>query len=262
MNTKHLTKKSPRRRQANLINRWNDILFAQTDSNQQVYKSSLWSNRKTGTKNIHQLRKFRQHIMYNCSPYMVIIIYQLSLVKLFFFSFILFYLLLPLIVMVNKASCVSGVYKAALPRNLVCMRGRLTVIHWVNLSVCLRHFRRQIAPMPRPSCVCKTIDVFQLPTCTRFHAARLSWWNTTPNAQYTHRRLRHADGLTENAGHEIAGQNSVRPILHYYEVCISCYVAAKATYIRLLHGNIGFLGFFGPSSVKRSRTHIVLGWNM
>jgi len=28
-------------------------------------------------------------------------------------------------------------------------------------------------------------------------------------------------GLTENAGHEIAGQNSVRPALHYYEVC-SC----------------------------------------
>jgi len=28
-------------------------------------------------------------------------------------------------------------------------------------------------------------------------------------------------GLTENAGHEIAGQNSVRPTLHYYEVC-SC----------------------------------------
>ena len=37
------------------------------------------------------------------------------------------------------------------------------------------------------------------------------------------------------------------------------YVAAKATYIRLLHGKIGFLGFFGPSSVKRGRTHIVLG---
>jgi len=41
-----------------------------------------------------------------------------------------------------------------------------------------------------------------------------------------------------------------------------CYVAAKATYIRLFHGKIGFLeGFFGPSSVKRGR-HIVLGWNM
>ena len=38
------------------------------------------------------------------------------------------------------------------------------------------------------------------------------------------------------------------------------YVAAKATYIRLLHGKIGFLGgFFGPSSVKWGRTHIVLG---
>ena len=38
------------------------------------------------------------------------------------------------------------------------------------------------------------------------------------------------------------------------------YVAAKATYIRLLHGKIGILeGFFGPSSVQRGRTHIVLG---
>ena len=36
------------------------------------------------------------------------------------------------------------------------------------------------------------------------------------------------------------------------------YVAAKATYIRLLHGKIGILeGFFGPSSVHRGRTHIV-----
>jgi len=41
------------------------------------------------------------------------------------------------------------------------------------------------------------------------------------------------------------------------------YVAAKATYIRLLHGKMGFFGgFFGPSSVKWGRTHIVLGWNM
>jgi len=41
------------------------------------------------------------------------------------------------------------------------------------------------------------------------------------------------------------------------------YVAAKATYIRLLHGKIGILwGFFGPSSVHIGRTHIVLGWNM
>ena len=37
------------------------------------------------------------------------------------------------------------------------------------------------------------------------------------------------------------------------------YVAAKATYIRLLHGKIG-LGGGGSSSVKRGRTHIVLGW--
>jgi len=40
---------------------------------------------------------------------------------------------------------------------------------------------------------------------------------------------------------------------------VHCYVAAKATYIRLLHGKIGFLGFFGPNAVKRGRTHIVLG---
>ena len=39
----------------------------------------------------------------------------------------------------------------------------------------------------------------------------------------------------------------------------NCYVAAKATYIRLLFGK---MGVFGPSSVKRGRTHIVLGWNM
>jgi len=43
---------------------------------------------------------------------------------------------------------------------------------------------------------------------------------------------------------------------------IIIYVAAKATYIRLLHGKIVFWVFFGPSSVKRGRTHIVLGRNM
>jgi len=38
------------------------------------------------------------------------------------------------------------------------------------------------------------------------------------------------------------------------------YIAAEATYIRLLHGKIGILeGFFGPSSVHKGRTHIVLG---
>ena len=38
------------------------------------------------------------------------------------------------------------------------------------------------------------------------------------------------------------------------------YVAAKATYIRLLHGKMGFFGgFFGPSSVHRGRTQIVFG---
>jgi len=41
---------------------------------------------------------------------------------------------------------------------------------------------------------------------------------------------------------------------------VGCYVAAKATYIRLLHGKIGILeGFFDPSSVHRGLTHIVFG---
>jgi len=45
-----------------------------------------------------------------------------------------------------------------------------------------------------------------------------------------------------------------------YAVFEPYYVAAKATYIRLLHGKIGILeGFFGPSSVQRGRTQIVLG---
>jgi len=44
------------------------------------------------------------------------------------------------------------------------------------------------------------------------------------------------------------------------ECFLVIYVAAKATYIRLLHGKIGFLeGFFGPSSVNTGQTHIVLG---
>ena len=41
------------------------------------------------------------------------------------------------------------------------------------------------------------------------------------------------------------------------------YVAAKATYIRLLHGKMASFCFggggFGPSSVKWGRTQIVLG---
>ena len=42
--------------------------------------------------------------------------------------------------------------------------------------------------------------------------------------------------------------------------CSRFSVAAKATYIRLLHGKMGFLGgVFGPSSVKWGRTQIVLG---
>ena len=54
-----------------------------------------------------------------------------------------------------------------------------------------------------------------------------------------------------------AGVNSPRS---YSAEFVSFYVAAKATYIRLLHGKIGILeGFFGPSSVHMGRTHIVLG---
>jgi len=46
----------------------------------------------------------------------------------------------------------------------------------------------------------------------------------------------------------------------YCDWKIVVYVAAKATYIRFLHGKIGILeGFFGPSSVHRGRTQIVLG---
>jgi len=47
--------------------------------------------------------------------------------------------------------------------------------------------------------------------------------------------------------------------IYHHGLQCSIYVAAKATYIRLLHGKIGFLGFFGPSTVQRGRTHIVLG---
>jgi len=48
-------------------------------------------------------------------------------------------------------------------------------------------------------------------------------------------------------------------LLFGHLLCFLYYIAAKATYIRLLHGKVGFLGgFFGPSSVKRGRTHIVL----
>ena len=59
----------------------------------------------------------------------------------------------------------------------------------------------------------------------------------------------------------------------YAAYCVACtahlillaycnYVALAATYIRLLHGKIGFFwggGGFGPSSVKMGRAHIVLG---
>jgi len=47
---------------------------------------------------------------------------------------------------------------------------------------------------------------------------------------------------------------------NYIDCPLLVYVAAKATYIRLLHGKISILeGFLGPSSVHRGRTHIVLG---
>ena len=54
------------------------------------------------------------------------------------------------------------------------------------------------------------------------------------------------------------------PVTVNYVIFI-IYVAAKATYIRLLHGKVGIFfwgGGFGPSSVHRGRTHIVLGCNM
>ena len=52
---------------------------------------------------------------------------------------------------------------------------------------------------------------------------------------------------------------SVCIIVSFY-IPVYIYVAAKATYIRLLHGKIGiFFGFFGPSSAHMGRTHIVLG---
>jgi len=53
----------------------------------------------------------------------------------------------------------------------------------------------------------------------------------------------------------------VRCCASEWKISEPCYhVAAKTTYIRLLRGKIGFLGFFlGPSSIKRGRTHIVLG---
>ena len=54
-------------------------------------------------------------------------------------------------------------------------------------------------------------------------------------------------------------RNQLGPNACYLVLCIY-YVATKATYIRLLHGKIGILeGFFGPSSVHRGRTHIMLG---
>jgi len=40
----------------------------------------------------------------------------------------------------------------------------------------------------------------------------------------------------------------------------SVFMSPLRRHIRLLHGKIGILeGFFGPSSVHRGRTHIVLG---
>ena len=45
--------------------------------------------------------------------------------------------------------------------------------------------------------------------------------------------------------------------------CVYVYVAAKATlYSFASRQNRLFGGFFGPSSVKKGRTHIVLGRNM
>ena len=41
---------------------------------------------------------------------------------------------------------------------------------------------------------------------------------------------------------------------------VRLFMSPQATYIRLLHGKMGFFGgFFGPSSVHRGRTQIVFG---
>ena len=64
-------------------------------------------------------------------------------------------------------------------------------------------------------------------------------------------------GITEYVRDQPPRMSSVKRIHSGHD---RCYVAAKATYIRLLHGKIGILeGFFGPSSVHRGRTHVVLG---
>ena len=53
------------------------------------------------------------------------------------------------------------------------------------------------------------------------------------------------------------------PVAWRMVLFVIIYVAAKATYIRLLHGKIGFFWGgrgrgFGPSSVKRGRSHIAI----
>ena len=74
----------------------------------------------------------------------------------------------------------------------------------------------------------------------------------------------------QNCVHKPNNYVSIMPFLDYFNlqsvinirvfIITMIYVAVKATYIRLLHGKIGILeGFFGPSSVHRGRTHIVLG---
>ena len=65
-------------------------------------------------------------------------------------------------------------------------------------------------------------------------------------------------GVSRSSGEQL--YHSAPYWLYAIDRVYACYVAAKATYIRLLHGKIGILeGFLGPSSVHMGRTHIVLG---
>ena len=76
--------------------------------------------------------------------------------------------------------------------------------------------------------------------------------------------MQHANVISRNAAFDVpleqlschnvdfTSSNRIFSVLQNYVI----YVAAKATYIRLL---LAKWRFFGPSSVKRGRTNIVLG---
>ena len=106
---------------------------------------------------------------------------------------------------------------------------------------------------------------------------RRKWWKEWKEGKEQIKWIRSAKGMGEGKGGEWkmggggaeGGYNlstsALYEMLQYVTssargAVYNNYVAAKATYIRLLHGKIGILeGFFGPSSVHRGRTHIVLG---